>query len=121
MSDTGVLSGIFGQLSEYSLALNRLLVELKAGTPDAQFNPPAPVRELITRLSEQWHSELAIQALANALNSSAIEFDGAAAGRLHQALKTSRSYPQIVTDLEGLAKLVRSQQTGAYFRLRHPV
>ena len=121
MSDTGVLSGIFGQLSEYSLALNRLLVELKAQGPVTQFAPAGPIKELITRLNERWHAELAIQALANGLNSSAIEFDGAAVRRLHQAIQTGSSYAQIVADLEGLAKLVRSQQTGAYFRLRHPV
>lgn len=121
MSNTGVLSGIFGQLSEYSLALNRLLVELKVQGAASSFNPTAPVKELIVRLSEQWHSELAIQALANGLQSNAIEFDGTAVRRLRQAVESAKSYNEMIDDLEGLAKLVRAQQTGAYFRLRHPV
>lgn len=120
MSDTGVLSGIFGQLSEYSLALNRLLVDLKARGVAARFNPPPEVFELIVRLGEQWHSDLAIQALANELNSTATEFDGAAVKRLQKALTTGQSYPALLPDLDGLARLVRSQQSGAYFRLRHP-
>lgn len=120
MSDTGVLSAIFGQLSEYSLALNRLLVDLKAKEPVSQFTLPPEVKELISRLGEQWHSEIAIQALANGLSTTAVEFDIGALNRLRQAVATSRNYETILDDLEGLARLVRSQQSGAYYRLRHP-
>jgi len=120
MSDTGVLSGIFGQLSQYSLSLNRFLVDLKTNGTGLKFAPPAEVRELIALLGEQWHSELAIQALSNALNSTDVAFDGHAVKRLQRAAATGDCYAEILVDLEGLSLLVRSQQSGAYFRLRHP-
>jgi hypothetical protein len=120
MSETGVLSGIFGQLSEYSLSLNRFLVELKANAAAGRFAPPPEVRDLIARLGEQWHSELAIQALANALDSTAVAFDAQAVKRLQRAVTTGERYDQLLADLEGLAVLVRSQQSGAFSRLRHP-
>jgi hypothetical protein len=120
MSDTGVPSGIFGQLSEYSLALNRLLVDLKSQGPGARFAPSDRVKDLIQRLAEPWHSELAIQALSNALQAKSVEFDPAAMRRLQKAITTASPYNGIIADLEALARLVRSQQTGAYSRLRHP-
>lgn len=120
MSNTGLTSGIFGQLSEYSIQLNQVLVDLKAGGASTRFSPPEPIKELVSLLSEQWHAELAIQALQNELNFTSNQFDRAAVLRLQEAFLQASIYPEIVDDLEGLAKLVRAQQTGAYFRLRHP-
>lgn len=120
MSDTGVLSGIFGQLGRYSLALNRLLVDLKASDPRPAFRPPSEVEELIGKLRETWHADLSIQALANALDAVTVPCDRASLDRLQQAVQSGQSYPDLIVDLEGLARLVRAQQSGAFMRLRHP-
>lgn len=120
MSDTGVLSGIFGQLGRYSLALNRLLVSLKGSGPTATFSPPSEVAELIEKLRETWHADLSIQSLANALESVSTACNRESLDRLQQALQSGQSYPNLLADLEGLARLVRIQQSGAFMRLRHP-
>jgi hypothetical protein len=120
MSDTGVLSGIFGQLGRYSLALNLLLVTLKADGPSARFMPPRELGELIGKLRETWHADLSIQALANALDSASVACDRDSLARLQQAFQSCQSYPEFLADLEGLARLVRAQQSGAFMRLRHP-
>ncbi len=120
MSDTGVLSGVFGQLSEYSLILNQFLVDLKLQKKPLPFSPPEPIKELIERLDERWHSDLAIQALSNVLDAQLTKFNTSALRRLHKAVRESSNYPKLIEDLESLSKLVSSQQSGAYARLRHP-
>ncbi len=118
MSDTGVHSGVFGQLSKYSRILNQFLVELKLQEETQPLSPPEPIKELIMGLNERWHSDLAIQALSNGLDSHFTMFNTFALRRLHKAIQGSNNYPKLIEDLEGLSKLVSSQQSGAYARLR---
>lgn len=120
MDDTGLLSGLFGQLNEYSRAINRVLVDLKSTDGSSSFTPPAMIKELISHLHEPLHADLGPQSLAAGLEREVVHCSPDAVSRLRQAVESGHPYPHLIEDLESLARLVRAQQSDTYARLRSP-
>src|ERR1700724_875453 len=103
MSYTGLHSGLYSQIREYAEILDQLLLDLKAGTPDAHTESRLKLGKLLASLGHSAGGDLRAELLASLLREAGRP-TSARLAEIGREIVDRQSSPQLLNDLEQLAR-----------------
>ena len=120
MSQTAIFSGMYEEVRDYAELLDKVLVELKGGISQPQDEKRKRLGQFLTELGSRNTRSLAVRLIGRLLRSEGqvTPQELASIGNRLSALEATSVEPEMISQLEELARSLEQEQAVAMARLR---
>lgn len=117
MSHTGLPTGLYTQIREYAELVDRVLLDLKAGTPDAHPESKAMLGSLLAGAQDRATSDMRMQLFVSLIRGTG-QSGPTKLAELGRMLLEGNTTPNLVGGLESLAQTLEHERVGAFAKIR---
>ena len=117
MNDMGAYSGLYDQIREYAVLLDKVLIALKSGKSDPHDLEREQLSQFLLELTQERPEDPSFRILSVALRESPLS-DKTAWKQMAQALQKPKLDSVMLNRLEGLAQLMEEKRAGTFAKMR---